>query len=49
MGGTIPKLSDKGLTTLFVDFSNGEPTRHASRGARQGQAAEAARVLVSSG
>ena len=45
MGGTIAKLSDKGLTTLLVDLCDGEPTRHASRGARQGQAAEAAGVL----
>lgn len=45
MGGTIAKLSDKGLTTLFVDLCDGEPTRHASRGARREQAAEAARVL----
>ena len=45
MGGTIAKLSDKGLTTLFVDLCDGEPTRYASRGTRQLQAAEAARVL----
>jgi N-acetylglucosamine malate deacetylase 1 len=45
MGGTIAKLSDKGLTTLLVDLCDGEPTRHASRGARQCQAAEAARIL----
>ena len=45
MGGTMAKLSDKGLTTLVVDLCDGEPTRHASRGARQVQAAEAARIL----
>ena|SRR5688572_24545110 len=45
MGGTIAKLSDKGLTILLVDLCDGEPTRHASRGARQAQAAEAARIL----
>ena len=45
MGGTIAKLSDKGLTTLLVDLCDGEPTRHARRGARQAQAAEAARIL----
>ena len=45
MGGTIAKLSDKGLTTLLVDLCDGEPTRHASRGPRQVQAAEAARIL----
>ena len=45
MGGTIAKLSDKGLTTLLVDLCDGEPTRHASRGVRQAQAAEAASIL----
>lgn len=45
MGGTIAKLSDKGLATLLVDLCDGEPTRHAARGARQAQAAEAARLL----
>lgn len=45
MGGTVAKLSDKGLTTLFVDLCDGEPTRHASRGTRRVQAAEAARIL----
>lgn len=45
MGGTAAKLSDKGLKTLFVDFSDGEPTRYAKRGVRQAQAAEAARML----
>jgi LmbE family N-acetylglucosaminyl deacetylase len=32
MGGTAAKLSGKGLTALFVDLCDGEPTRHASRG-----------------
>ena len=45
MGGTIAKLSARGLSTLFVDLCDGEPTRHAVRGARQRQAAEAARIL----
>jgi bacillithiol biosynthesis deacetylase BshB1 len=45
MGGTIAKLSEKGLTTLCVDLCDGEPTRYASRGARRLQAAEAARIL----
>jgi bacillithiol biosynthesis deacetylase BshB1 len=45
MGGTIAKLSDKGLTTLFVDLCDGEPTRHGRRGARHVQAGEAARIL----
>lgn len=45
MGGTIAKLSDKGLAILLVDLCDGEPTRHASRGVRQAQAAEAAQIL----
>ena len=45
MGGTMAKLADKGLTTLLVDLCDGEPTRHAPRGVRQAQAAEAARIL----
>lgn len=45
MGGTTAMLADKGLAVLFVDLTDGEPTRHAGRGARQVQAAEAARVL----
>ena len=45
MGGTTAKLADNGLKTLFVDLSDGEPTRHAARGARRDQAAGAARVL----
>lgn len=45
MGGTVAKLSDKGLSTLVVDLCDGEPTRHAARGTRRVQAAEAARIL----
>jgi LmbE family N-acetylglucosaminyl deacetylase len=45
MGGTAAKLSDKRLTALFVDLCDGEPTRHASRGARQAQAGDAAQIL----
>lgn len=45
MGGTLAKLSDKGLTTLVIDLCDGEPTRHASRGAREVQAAAAAGLL----
>jgi LmbE family N-acetylglucosaminyl deacetylase len=45
MGGTAAKLSDKGLAVLFADLCDGEPSRYGSRGARQAQAAEAARVL----
>ena len=45
MGGTAAKLAEKGLRILFIDLSDGEPTRHAARGARHEQAAEAARIL----
>jgi LmbE family N-acetylglucosaminyl deacetylase len=45
MGVTAAKLSGKGLTALFVDLCDGEPTRHASRGARQAQAGDAAQIL----
>ena len=45
MGGTAAKLADNGLTALFVDLSDGEPTRYAGRGARQAQADDAARSL----
>lgn len=45
MGGTAAKLAGKGLRTLFVDLSDGEPTRHGPRGARHDQAIEAARIL----
>jgi LmbE family N-acetylglucosaminyl deacetylase len=45
MGGTTAKLTDQGLTFLFVDLCDGEPTRHGQRGARRVQAAQAARIL----
>ena len=45
MGGTAAKLADKGLRTLFVDLSDGEPTRHGRPGARHQQAVDAARIL----
>ena len=45
MGGTAAKLASRGQSILFVDLCNGEPTRHAERGARQAQAASAAAVL----
>jgi bacillithiol biosynthesis deacetylase BshB1 len=45
MGGTAAKLAGKGLRILFVDLSDGEPTRHGARGARHEQATEAARIL----
>ena len=34
MGGTAAKLASRGQSILFVDLCDGEPARHASRGAR---------------
>ncbi len=45
MGGTTVKLARKGLSVLFVDLCEGEPTRHAARGERHAQAAKAADLL----
>ena len=45
MGGTAAKLAGRGQSVLFVDLCDGEPTRHAARGARRTQAASAAAVL----
>jgi N-acetylglucosamine malate deacetylase 1 len=45
MGGTSVKLARKGLSVLFVDLCEGEPTRHAARGERHAQAAKAADIL----
>ena len=45
MGGTAAKLAAKGLRMLFVDLSDGEPTRHGTRGLRHDQAIDAARIL----
>lgn len=45
LGGTAVKLVRKGLSVLFVDLCNGEPTRHAARGARKAQADRAAAIL----
>jgi N-acetylglucosamine malate deacetylase 1 len=45
MGGTAAKLASQGQSILFVDLCDGEPTRHADRGARHAQAASAAAVL----
>jgi LmbE family N-acetylglucosaminyl deacetylase len=45
MGGTAAKLASRGQSILFVDLCDGEPTRHAERGARQAQAAMAAAIL----
>jgi N-acetylglucosamine malate deacetylase 1 len=45
MGGTAAKLASRGQYILFVDLCDGEPARHAGRGARQAQAASAAAIL----
>ncbi len=45
MGGTAAKLAGRGQSILFVDLCDGEPTRHADRGARQAQALRAATIL----
>ena len=45
LGGTAVKFVQAGLTVLFVDLSDGEPTRHAARGARAEQADRAAGIL----
>jgi N-acetylglucosamine malate deacetylase 1 len=45
MGGTAAKLAAKGRTILFVDLSDGEPTRHGDPGQRQQQAIAAASIL----
>lgn len=45
IGGTIVKLVRKGLSVLFVDLSDGEPSRYGARGERHAQAAKAAAIL----
>jgi len=45
MGGTAVKLARSGLSVLFVDLCEGEPARHAARGERHKQAAQAAKIL----
>jgi len=45
IGGTIVKLVRKGLSVLFVDLSDGEPSRHGTRGERHVQAVKAAEIL----
>ncbi len=45
IGGTIVKLVRKGLSVLFVDLSDGEPSRHGARGERHTQAMKAAEIL----
>jgi N-acetylglucosamine malate deacetylase 1 len=45
MGGTAAKLASRGRSILFVDLCDGEPARHAARGARETQASRAAEIL----
>jgi LmbE family N-acetylglucosaminyl deacetylase len=45
MGGTAAILAGRGLEVLFVDLTDGEPSRHAPRGVRRREADEAARIL----
>ncbi|MDH4066582.1 MAG: PIG-L family deacetylase [Acidobacteriota bacterium] len=45
MGGTAAKLARSGRSILFVDLCEGEPARHAPRGARHEQAVRAAAIL----
>jgi bacillithiol biosynthesis deacetylase BshB1 len=45
MGGTIVKLVRKGLSVLFVDLCEGEPSRHGIQGERHAQAVKAAEIL----
>jgi LmbE family N-acetylglucosaminyl deacetylase len=45
IGGTIVKLVRKGLSVLFVDLSDGEPSRHGTRGARHVQVVKAAEII----
>jgi LmbE family N-acetylglucosaminyl deacetylase len=45
MGGTAALLARQGLSVVFVDLCDGEPTRHAPFGARAEQAARAAAIL----
>ncbi len=45
MGGTIARLTARGLRVLIVDLCAGEPTRHAPNGARREEAMRAAEIL----
>ena len=45
MGGTAVTLVRRGASVLFVDLCDGEPARHAARGARHAQAETAAKTL----
>ena len=45
MGGTAVKMTAAGLRVLFVDFTDGEPTRYGAAGVRRRQAEQAAMTL----
>jgi LmbE family N-acetylglucosaminyl deacetylase len=45
MGGTAAILAGRGLKVLFIDLTEGEPSRHAPPGVRRQQAEEAAQIL----
>jgi bacillithiol biosynthesis deacetylase BshB1 len=45
MGGTIAALIAQGARVVVADLSDGEPTPHGSREARQAEAAAASRIL----
>jgi N-acetylglucosamine malate deacetylase 1 len=45
MGGTAAKLVAAGFRVLFVDLTDGEPSRYAPPGVRREQAARAAEIL----
>jgi len=45
MGGTAAKLVRRGMRVLFVDLCDGEPARHAERGARGRQTDQAAAIV----
>ena len=45
MGGTVARLTDRGMRVLFIDLCNGEPADYAEPGVRAGQAMRAAAIL----
>jgi LmbE family N-acetylglucosaminyl deacetylase len=45
MGGAAAKLAAAGQRVLFVDLTDGEPSRYAAPGVRQEQAMRAAEIL----
>lgn len=49
MGGTVAKLTGKGLSVLLVDLCSGEPARHAPAGVRGDQAVQAAETRAPTG